>query len=429
MSNPSPAEIAIQEANEAREQFMSDAGKLFEQQPDVRQPAINPVADALSTATAKAAVSLPVADAKKAGHSPPAKAPAVSVVPGPPSAGAIPTGASEPQGSDPAAVSPQGASPSDDLADVPSADAFDSGKARPTTQSWKKLHGAFDRTTAQLNEARKEVELLRAKAAGVGQQGAVPPPEFQQQLETLQKERDTLIAQLETVAVEKSPRFEQMFKPRIEAAVNQAKLAVGPEKAKEIAELLSQPESAWRDAQIEAITEGLRPLQQQKLLNAMAEMDRVSSERQALSNQGSQLFKQWQGELQANALKQQEERQKAVQSTFDEVVSEWKKANAPLDDKGIATAKEVFMGKLDLRDVATASMWVAVGPALAESAKGLQTENAQLKAELARLKSAAPGNSNDAAAHANNGDDLPENMEYGEAVVEAVRRAGIPFGR
>lgn len=415
----SPAEQAIQQAHADRDAFLQQANDHFESAAQARTVAINPVAAALADAAVKAAV--PATPEAKAAP----ETPAAPVIPGPPAKPA-PTSPDATKGQESSADSPS--QPSDTFDDVPSEDAFDRGAARPQTKDWRRLHAAkkhIEKTLSeQLQAARKEVEALKSQPAP---QNGVVPQEIQQQLTELQKERESLLARLEVVAVEKSPRFEAQFKPRQEAAIMQAKAAVGPEKAKQIEELLEMPESAYRDQQIETLLGELPPMRSTKLAQAVADLDRLSAEKQQLSKRGSDIFKQWQAEDQQNARRQQQEREQAVKTTFESVVKEWKQAGAELDDSGVELARDVFMGQRDLKDIATAAMWVAVGPRAVATAQKLQKQLAEANAELGKLRSAQPGTSNDAGSKLNGEEDIPQGLSYADAIVQAALKAGLPL--
>ena len=309
----------------------------------------------------------------------------------------------------------------DPFQDLPAADVFDKNpQFKLLTQNWKRLHEKADTFRSQAETLAREVETLRQQqSTAKPTTDSTPSPD----LLTLQHERDDLQARLEAIAVERSPRFESMFKPRQEAAIAQAKAAVGPAQADRVASLLSLPESSYRDEQLESILNEIGPstMRAQKLSSAVADIDRLAAERQTYANQSSQLFKSWQAEEIANSQRQQAERIKTITDTFNSTVDEWKRSGADLDAPSIELARDVFMGKRDVREVATAAMWVAYGPRAAATALKLQQENAALQAEVSRLRGVQPGTASDAATTIQTEPDVSQKQGL-EGLIETIVR-------
>jgi hypothetical protein len=434
----SPAEAAIQEAAVARESFFKQADDAFAASSAARA-AINPMAAALdklpnqlSAAVTQAAGLPPAAASAQSNVSsqelttptrspdgrftkreqtsqpaqsdtpatppPAALAPATTAIPGPPTA----AGASS---TPPAAQTPETAGQTStsgqptlhpDFTDVPPADALDKPGTRLQAKDWRRVHALKDYHANQAEQLRRELEAARSSKPTTA--NGQLPPEIQQQLTTLQQERDTILAKLEAVAVEKSPRFEAAFKPRVEAAITTAKGVVGPDRADRVAQLLALPESSYRDEQLEALVQDIGPttLRAQKLLQAVAEVDRVAQEKQAVLAQGSQFYKQFQAEEQQAIQRQRQERQAQLESTFNTVAKDWQGANLGLTDNDLTLARDVYMGNRTPQELATVAMWVAYGPKAAATAHRLQQQLDAANAELSRLRSATPGNANDA---------------------------------
>ena len=344
--------------------------------------------------------------------------PSTSAVPGPPVASqAAPSAAATSQVSPPSPATPA----ADPFQDLPAADVFDKNpQFKLLTQNWKRLHEKADTFRSQAETLAREVETLRQQqSTAKPTTDSTPSPD----LLTLQHERDDLQARLEAIAVERSPRFESMFKPRQEAAIAQAKAAVGPAQADRVASLLSLPESSYRDEQLESILNEIGPstMRAQKLSSAVADIDRLAAERQTYANQSSQLFKSWQAEEIANSQRQQAERIKTITDTFNSTVDEWKRSGADLDAPSIELARDVFMGKRDVREVATAAMWVAYGPRAAATALKLQQENAALQAEVSRLRGVQPGTASDAATTIQTEPDVSQKQGL-EGLIETIVR-------
>lgn len=384
-------------------------------------------AEALFAAKDAARIGAPTKPAAAA-DVPLAAQPAVSPAPaankgkvaGPPAA---PAAKAEPAKPDAATTAPTADKPAaDPFADVPR--EYPTGKV--TSKNWTRLHEKIDFYESQATAARKEAEELRAKLAG-GDGSTPASPEIAARLTTLQQERDALQARLEAVAVERSPRFEAAFKPRQEAAIAQARAAVGPAKADAVAALLALPESAYRDEQIDSIVSELGGgMRAAKLTQAVADLDRLSAERTAMASRGSELFKTWTAEESAAREAANAKRTAEATATFENELATWRSATT-LDDSDIATARSVYSGQADLRDAANAALWAVVGPRLAQAASADRARVAELEAELGKLRRVQPTPTADtggAAPSTGDSDDDP-NMSYIEKIAREAVNGGF----
>lgn len=415
---------ALAEHAEASENFFEEAAQIFE---DRRAP-LNPIADKLSAANRSSTPGGSQEKSNDTSQRSPASQTAAPPKPSnagqPDTAGKIPglSALSDPEASAAQIASPeQPATALDPEAGIPGPDEYKGGKG--FVDNWKKLHAAKDNWKQQANEMRKQLEALKTnpQVNGNGQ----PDPKVVEQIKLLQGERDNLLARLEAVAVEKSPRFEQAFKPRIEAAISQAKAAVGAERAKRVEEILSLPESAYRDEQIDGLlTEIGSNYRQSKLSQAVAELDRVAAERQALASRGSELYKQWQNEEQQAFQRQRQEREQQAIHTFDSELQGWRQAGYLKDDSEASLARDVFIGKADLTDAARASIWAVVGPKIARSSMEQSKRIKELESELAKFRSVQPGRDTAGGNAPSAGDDLPPETSYADAIARRVQEAG-----
>lgn len=299
-------------------------------------------------------------------------------------------------------------------------------------ENWTKLHQKAD--AFQTKAAALEAELSKLKLAGNGQAS----PDLQKQLDALLGERDHYRNQLEAVAVERSPRFEAAFKPRIEAAMSQAKQAVGAEKSALIESLLQLPESRYRDEQLESILEGIGGMRQGKLHLAIAEMDRIRSEREYMSKNGQEVYKRWATDEQARQAQQKQQHVQQVASVLDAELSDWQRSvdlfkpkdgdaehNSRVQSR-VETAKAIFSGGLDLPSLARAAAWASIGPDLVQASQADKKLIAELQADLAALRGAQPGHASDSGPAGGSGDDssAPSNLSYADSIAQAVLAAG-----
>lgn len=318
-------------------------------------------------------------------EAPPAPTPKAAPAPEPapkPAEGSKISGPPGTAGKKAADVTPASAVP--DFSDLPK--EFVPGQVR--NDQWKRLHAKADYHASQEAKSAlrvKELEMQLAQKPNVA-------PETLEQLTAIQKERDDLRARLEAVAVEKSPRFEAQFKPRFDAAVQQAKAAVGPEKAAKIEQLLSMPESSWRDEQLDQVIQDMgTTLRATKLTQAVADVDRLNAEKVQLAQRGSEVWKQWNQEATDAQQRQVQERNAQATNTFESELAIWKGATELSEDE-VSIARNVFSGNgMTYKDMANAAMWGVVGPRMAQAALADKARVTELESELARLRGAQPG--------------------------------------
>lgn len=162
-------------------------------------------------------------------------------------------------------------------------ETFTSAKAA----DWKKLKEA--RAEAEKKASEFEKRLLEKEKALLEVENKFKSqdrtPEFQKQIDQIKSERDKLEAQLESVALERSERFQSTFTKAIDSAVASAKEAVGDANASLVAELMDLPPSKWRKEQLNKIRENLEGLDQGQFDIAIRENDKARAERaDALKN-------------------------------------------------------------------------------------------------------------------------------------------------
>lgn len=434
-----PTNPLIAESADALATMESEAAEYFAQQDAARAAkALNPVAPALEAATA--ASEKPAAKAAKEAPAPAKVAPAADAkptgkVPGAPSlkaavAKATPAAkdsstatAAKPAS---AAEAPAKAAAEGEFSDIPR--EYVAGSIRAT--NWNKLHAKADHYEALSVQRHQEAEDLRAQleAARSGA-AATPPPEVTARLTALQIERDALRQQLEAVAGERL--FDAESKPRREAALAQAKAAVGPAEAARIEQLLAMGESSYRDEQIEALLTTLPALRATKLTQAVADLDRLTSERAAAAAQGGERWNRQVATYQEQEARKQAERSARATSTFDAELRDWESLG--LTPEEIATARSVYSGQgATLQDAARASLWAVKGPQLARMVQDLQAQLAELEGERSKLRSAQPGvgaaGAGAAPTSGSDDDDDPISTSYAERIAKQAMRQGLRFG-
>lgn len=410
ISTGANVEAVLADADAARSDFFNQANAFFTEQGHGAEPAEPAPA--------------PVAPAKPAAQPAKPQAPAAApAVPAKPASGKVPVAPAAPVAPAPAPAAP--AAPDD--ADLPR--EFRPGSVR--AEQWNKMHATRDALRAERDQLKAKYEEATQKLST-----AVPSEDLTKQLQALKAERDTYLEKLEAVAFERSPRFEAAFKPRIDAAVSLAKSSVGPEHATKVEQLLSLPDSEFRNVQLNSLAEGLSPLALGKLANAIAEVDKVNNERASIAAKGSEIWRQWQQEAQASQTQQQHLSSQEAQQVFASEFDGWKDFEMFKEKPGdaahnqavaqrLATAKSIFSGGLDLSELSRASFWAALGPDLVGALTAERSEKAALQAELAALRNAGPGNAGDGSSGAPSGDEVDSALGYGGGIAALVQREGL----
>lgn len=417
-----PLHPALAEHDAAREEFLNEASEIFE----ARRTPLNPISDKLSEASRTvppAKQDTPSATSPRSPAAPPAETPASNAdapVPGkiPGISELLKPGAEAAANASSASDSSQPASDLD--AGVLTPEEYQKGKT--SRQHFDKLYSSKEGWKRLAKERELQLEQLK-KNGNQPNSSTQVDPKIVEQLKLLSAERDSLQARLEAVAVEKSPRFEAAFKPRIEAAISQAKAAVGPERAAKIESLLQQPESAYRDEQIESmLAEMGTSLRAGKLQTAVADLDRINAERAAMASRGSELFRQWQSEESASAQRQRQEREQQAIHAFEQEAQGWKDY---VKNEDLELARDVYIGKADLTAAARASLWAVAGPKLARQSMDKDKRIAELESELAKFRSVQPGRDTAGGNAPSASDDLPQETSYADAIARRVQEAGL----
>jgi len=402
----------------------ADAAEFFANRDAERSGAVlNPVAPALEKAAAAVKPT-----AKSSGTEKSAEKPAMTTgkVAGAPNLKpvAAKTEAKSPETTAKGPVTEKTTETAVDFSDVPR--EYKPGSTR--APQWEKLHAKADHfeTLATSVAAEKEAllaELEQIRSSGTGTASA----ELTQKLAALQQERDALHGQLQAVAGERI--FDAESTPRRNAAFAQAKAAVGAADAPRVETLLNLPESAYRDEQIEAFLATLPPLRATKLSQAVADLDRLSLERQSAAANGGEILKRKVTEATSASQRTAQEREASANRTFDTELKDWEVAGVTPTE--VEAARSVYTGKgATLQDASRAALWGAVGPRVAQQLQASQERIAELEVELGKIRAAQPGvgASGGSIAAQNGEDDDLDTTSYADRIAKQALRAGVRFG-
>ncbi len=263
----------------------------------------------------------------------------------------------------------------------------------PKAGDWKKIKDERDSWKTKAETADTELKAKLAEIEALKKQPQFDPKE----LDTLKAERDNLLTQFETVALERSPKFSAYFTKAFDEATKSAKDAAGADYAEQVEHLMKLPPSKARKDQLAQIVGSLdNELDKTALTIAIRDMDRARAERDDALSKSSENWKKLQeAEKAASAaqIKKQEEQQAAAtESAINEVMKvadqyeefktlegdENKEHNAEVN-KRRDFIKAFFQRKLERGDY-------ALTPIKAARADRLEKVNAKMSEELKAAK-------------------------------------------
>jgi hypothetical protein len=263
------------------------------------------------------------------------------------------------------------------------------------------------------------------------------------QWETQSKEYDTvkrhnaeLLERMQTIAVEKDPRFESYFKQKTDTAIALAKQAVGDSHSERVSKLLQLPDSDWRTEQLETVMSELGPTRQSRLGAAIVEMDRINLERSTAISKSKE---NWEAMQKADRDRVQGQKQE-FERTFQDTLQKWsdpKKGLALFQNKDgdeahnaevaqrVETARNILNLNLSADQLSKAALWSAAAPGLLKNQMALAQENKALKAELESLKAGGPELKGGTEGESSTDDEKQyEGMSMGEIIASKARKAG-----
>lgn len=226
--------------------------------------------------------------------------------------------------------------PSKDSAAVSGQPAVDSGAVEdvpepapnmPVTRDhFKRLAQSKEAFKKQAEALKAEREALAAKAAALEAdltktKAALPPnlEEVQKALadsKRIAEENKRITEELETVSLERSPRFQNWWNTEKEKHLKVARQHVPADKRAEFEKLLLEPASQERNAALDAIIDPLPNTSKRLATAALESIEALKLQREEALQRGSDRWKELKAHEQAEAQKEAQERaQKVFQAT------------------------------------------------------------------------------------------------------------------
>lgn len=306
--------------------------------------------------------------------------------------------ATPPPVADPTPAAAPALTPEQELDKVLKDDSFPADlKSEGSKANWKALRAkAKERNEyeAKWREAQSKLEAIE-KAP---KPSAIDPAEF----ENTKKERDQYSEQLRVSKIENHPKFKAYFEGKASELQAEAKSIGGAEYGDKLASLLKQPESEYRNAQIEDVFSKISPVKQIQLGSLLRESEKLGREREAEitkaradydrimgleREQQESVFKQQRAQLDSEIAAELADAQKHL-PIFQKLNGDAKQ-NEQVENL-INSVKNAFNGTPTAKDLARAAVWAHSAPILLQDSLAKAREIDSLKAELASLRAAKP---------------------------------------
>lgn len=207
-----------------------------------------------------------------------------------------------------------------------------------TRDHFKRLAQARDSYKERAEKFKKEQETVTARAKQLEEEltktkAALPPnlEEVQKALadsKRIADENKKLAEQLETISLERSPRFQNWWKAETGKHIKVAQAHVPPEHREKFAELLLAPASPDRNAALDEIVEALPPTSKRLATGALEAIESLKIQREDALTQGSERWKEMQAHEKAEATKAAQQREQRMTALQEEAVRRGKALSA-----------------------------------------------------------------------------------------------------
>lgn len=250
---------------------------------------------------------------------------------------------------------------------------------------------------SRATEARKQIKAENKKLKEQLAQAKTDPA-----VEAIKKENEELHRQLETVAIERSPRFQNQFSSEANAIVEVAKAGL-PKIADKVEAILRLPAGDYRAAQIEAVAGDLSASQATALNVALLDMDKLNYRKNlVLTNQRDSWMREMR-EAESRRENESKAQKQQWQETFEETLNSAQENLAMYQPRegdeawnkevqsSIELARRVYAGEdMEPVDLAKTALWAAAAPKILAQNLALIQENEALKKQVGDIGKATP---------------------------------------
>ena len=263
----------------------------------------------------------------------------------------------------------------------------------PETIKSTKAADAFRKIKEEKAALAKQLEELKS--------GKTTNPNFEEQLKTLQQERDALSERVRILDVERHPEFVKKYEGKINGVFDSVKSLVGID-GERLVGLLKSPESDYRNSQIDDIVEGLSPSKKAKLGALIVKYDEINGEKASEISEAK-------SDYDAIISKYQQDNEQGTKAALESATKTWAKVsenaraleifeprdgdeewNGELNER-LSLAQQIFNGENSEEDLAKAALWAAAAPKYRELLYAQVEVNKRLQAELSKFRGSEPG--------------------------------------
>ena len=263
----------------------------------------------------------------------------------------------------------------------------------PETIKSTKAADAFRKIKEEKAHLAKQLEELKS--------GKTTNPNFEEQLKTLQQERDALSERVRILDVERHPEFVKKYEGKINGVFDSVKSLVGTD-GERLVGLLKSPESDYRNSQIDDIVEGLSPSKKAKLGALIVKYDEINGEKASEISEAK-------ADYDAIISKYQQDNEQGTKAALESATKTWQKVsenaraleifeprdgdeewNGELNER-LSLAQQIFNGENSEEDLAKAALWAAAAPKYRELLYAQVEVNKRLQAELSKFRGSEPG--------------------------------------
>ena len=263
----------------------------------------------------------------------------------------------------------------------------------PETIKSTKAADAFRKIKEEKAQLAKQLEELKS--------GKTSNPNFEEQLKTLQQERDALSERVRILDVERHPEFVKKYEGKINGVFDSVKSLVGSD-GERLVGLLKSPESDYRNSQIDDIVEGLSPSKKAKLGALIVKYDEINGEKASEISEAK-------SDYDAIISKYQQDNEQGTKAALESATKTWAKVsenaraleifeprdgdeewNGELNER-LSLAQQIFNGENSEEDLAKAALWAAAAPKYRELLYAQVEVNKRLQAELSKFRGSEPG--------------------------------------
>ena len=263
----------------------------------------------------------------------------------------------------------------------------------PETIKSTKAADAFRKIKEEKAQLAKQLEELKS--------GKTSNPNFEEQLKTLQEERDALSERVRLLDIERHPEFVKKYEGKINGVFDSVKSLVGSD-GERLVGLLKSPESDYRNSQIDDIVEGLSPSKKAKLGALIVKYDEINGEKASEISEAK-------SDYDAIISKYQQDNEQGTKAALESATKTWAKVSEnaraleifePRDgddewngelNQRLSLAQQIFNGENSEEDLAKAALWAAAAPKYRELLYAQVEVNKRLQAELSKFRGSEPG--------------------------------------